>query len=62
MLARIPGGLPRVGWNVDNPGAQGFRGRALEPCLPNMREGVMSNYRVEDGPFEVRFNDGTVLR
>jgi len=51
-----------VAWNVDNPNAVGFRGTSDEPCIPHMRMGVMSNYRVEAGPFEVRFNNGTIVK
>lgn len=56
----IPGGLPKSAWNVEN---RLYRGRIpLDgDKIPDMREGVYGAFRVTDGAFCVRFNDGTQI-
>lgn len=53
----IPGGLPKVGWNVEN---HLYRGRVPVDSnrIENMRAGVYGSFRVTDGAFAVLFNDG----
>lgn len=59
-LARIPGGLPKVGWNVQN--MHGARRWDTAGVHENMRTGVFSSFPVESGPFMVRFNTGETVK
>lgn len=55
----IPGGVPEIGWNVENNTYRGHSKVGIN--FANMRMGVFCSFHVDDGPFSVKFNDGEVV-
>ena len=56
----FPGGLPSVGWNVQN--LTGAKRWETAGVYEHMRQGVFGSFRVSDGPFQVKFNTGDTVR
>lgn len=58
-FVQIPGGLPKVGWNVQNNVGKRWQDFGT---LENMRMGVFGSFHVQDGPFLVKFNTGETVK
>lgn len=61
VAVSMPGGLPKIAWNVPN---NLYRGNIpLDGAnMPDMREGIYSAFPVTDGAFAVRFNTGDIAQ
>ena len=57
VQAWIPCDLPKYLWNVEDVQMRGHVPMSSDP-IPGMRKGIFGNYRIEQGPFAVKFSDG----
>lgn len=57
----MPCELPKYLWNVDNAQYVG-RSPLDGETIPHMRKGIMGNFRIDQGSFSVKFNDGSTLK
>lgn len=58
VLVTMPCELPESLWNVEASLMRGYI-PITDQRVPGLRQGVFGNFRIEQGPFVVRFNDGT---
>jgi hypothetical protein len=57
----IPCECPKYLWNVEDTQMRGHVPISSEP-IPGMRKGIFGNFRIEQGPFAVQFNDGGLIQ
>ena len=48
-------------WNVDDTQMRGHIPLSNDP-IPGLRRGIFGTFKIEQGPFAVKFNDGTCLQ
>lgn len=58
VAVTLPCDLPEYLWNVEEHQMRGHVPLTGKP-IPNMRKGHLGNYSVTQGPFSVKFNDGS---
>lgn len=59
VAVTLPCDLPDTLWNVEESQMRGQIPLTGKP-VPNMRKGIFGNYFVHEGPFSVKFSDGTI--